>query len=165
MRGEEFKFDMYASASGVPGTTASIAIQIPVGAGMDFVFLALTDGAAKKIIIDALEQYEIPFIDCGMGLYRMDDALAGQIRVTTSTPDRREARQRISFVDGEHDEYAQNIQIAELNSLNADLAVIKWKKLNGFYIDLDREHHTIYVTDGNALINEDQDEDAGHGQP
>ncbi|SMD25562.1 ThiF family adenylyltransferase [Lentzea albidocapillata] len=133
--------------------------------GMDFVFLALTDGAAKKIIVDALEQYDVAFIDCGMGLYKVGDALAGQVRVTTSTPDQREdARQRISFVDGEQDEYSENIQTAELNSLNADMAVIKWKKLNGFYLDLDHEHNTVYVLDGNMMINEDKDGDADHDQ-
>lgn len=135
-------------------------------ADMDFVFLALTDGSAKKIIVEALEQYEIPFIDCGMGLHKVAEALAGQVRVTTSTPGRREeARQRISFVDGEQDEYSHNIQIAELNSHNAVLAVIKWKKLNGFYLDLECENHTVYVLDGNTMINEDEDRDANHHQP
>jgi hypothetical protein len=140
--------------------------NVPGLAEMDFVFLALTDGTAKKIIVDALEQYEVPFIDCGMGLYKVDDALAGQVRVTTSTPGHREeARRRISFIDGEQDEYSQNIQIAELNSLNADLAVLKWKKLNGFYLDLDLEHNTVYVLDGNTVINEDTDEDSDRDQP
>lgn len=134
-------------------------------ADMDFVFLALTDGAAKKTIVGALERHAVPFVDCGMGLYKVDEALAGQIRVTVSTPDRREdARRRISFVDGEQDEYSQNIQTAELNSLNAALAVIKWKKLNGFYLDLDNEHNTVYVLDGNTMINEDKDGDADHDQ-
>ena len=48
---------------------------------------------------------------------------------------------------------ASNIQIAELNALNAMLAVIKWKKIRGFYCDLEREHHCMYTTDGNALDN------------
>lgn len=134
-------------------------------ANMDFVFLALTDGAAKKIIVDALDQHDIPFVDCGMGLYKVDDALGGQLRVTTSTPGHRnDARWRISFVDGERDEYSQNIQIAELNSLNATLAVLKWKKLNGFYLDLDHEYNTVYVVNGNTMINEDKDRDADPDQ-
>ena len=41
-------------------------------------------------------------------------------------------------------------------SLNADLAVIKWKKLRGYYRDLDRELHSSYTTDGNTLINKDR---------
>ena len=31
------------------------------------------------------------------------------------------------------DDYNRNIQIADLNALNAAFAVIKWKKLFGFY--------------------------------
>ncbi len=134
-------------------------------AAMDFVFLALTDGAAKKIIVDVLEQHDVPFIDCGMGLYKVDDALAGLLRVTTSTPGHRQVRERIPFVDGEQNEYSQNIQIAELNSLNAALAVVKWKKINGFYLDLDREHNTVFVVAGNTMINEDKDGNANPGQP
>lgn len=132
-------------------------------AGLDFVFLALTDGAAKKVIVDALEQYDVSFVDCGMGLYKVDDALAGQIRVTTSTPGRREeARRHIAFSDGEGDEYSQNIQIVELNSMNAVLAVMSWKKTNGFYSDLEHEHSTVYVIDGNSMINDTGDRDAHH---
>ena len=36
------------------------------------------------------------------------------------------------------------------------LAVIKWKKLFGFYLDLDDEHHCTYTLDGNMLLNEDK---------
>ena len=52
--------------------------------------------------------------------------------------------------------YETNIQVADLNSLNADFAVIKWKKLRGYYRDLDKELHSSYTTDGNALINNDR---------
>jgi hypothetical protein len=34
-------------------------------------------------------------------------------------------------------------------------AVMKWKKLRGFYRDLEREHHTVYQIDGNTLTSED----------
>ena len=56
--------------------------------------------------------------------------------------------------DGD-DEYDKNIQIADLNALNAALAVIKWKKLCGFYRDLEREHFSAYTVDGNCIINDD----------
>ena len=36
---------------------------------------------------------------------------------------------------------------------NAALAVIKWKKVRGFYNDLTRELNCEYVIDGNKLIN------------
>jgi hypothetical protein len=94
-----------------------------------------------------------------MGVELADDALGGILRVTTSTVQNREqvkARHRIPFSDGDgNDEYSRNIQIADLNTLNAALAVIKWKKLFGFYRDLDREHFTTYTIDGNQLLNED----------
>ena len=43
--------------------------------------------------------------------------------------------------------------MAELNALNAALAVIKWKKIRGFYNDLTHELNSEYVIDGNKLIN------------
>ena len=52
-------------------------------------------------------------------------------------------------------EYDRNIQVAELNALNAVMAIIKWKKLWGFYVDLEREHHSTYTIDGNEFTNED----------
>ena len=51
-------------------------------------------------------------------------------------------------------EYERNVQLVELNALlNAALAVIKWKKVRGFYNDLERELNCEYVIDGNKLIN------------
>ena len=50
-------------------------------------------------------------------------------------------------------EYERNAQFAELNALNATLAVIKWKKVRGFYNDLTRELNCEYVIDGNKIIN------------
>lgn len=44
------------------------------------------------------------------------------------------------------------------NALNAAMAVIRWKKLCGFYLDLEGEHHSVYVIDGNHLLNEDTQE-------
>lgn len=128
-------------------------------AQLDFVFLALTGGAAKRRIVAILEAAQIPFVDCGMGIYAVDGALAGQIRTTASTQERRQhvhVRGRIPFSDGEDDLYSQNIQVADLNALNAATAVIRWKKLFGFYLDLEGEHHSVYVVDGNHVINEDK---------
>jgi len=84
-------------------------------------------------------------------------ALLGILRVTTSTRERRDHVRagRIPFTDGAvNNDYSRNIQIADLNALNAALAVIKWKKLFGFYLDLDREHHSTYTIDGNMLTND-----------
>ena len=88
----------------------------------------------KKAIIQKLESLSISFIDVGMGLELVNGSLGGILRVTTSTKDKREHVHsgRISFAGGEKDIYASNIQVADLNALNAALAVIKWKKLKGF---------------------------------
>jgi hypothetical protein len=90
-----------------------------------------------------------------MGLELVDGSLGGILRVTTSTSGcRAEARSRIPLSDpGKNDVYASNIQVADLNALNAILAVIKWKKLIGFYRDVEGEQHSTYTTDSNMLLN------------
>lgn len=128
--------------------------------GIDFVFLCLDSGEAKKFIVEKMEELGIPFIDVGMGVQSIDDGLLGILTVTTSTAKKRDhvrEKQRIAFSDTIYNnEYDKNIQIADLNALNAALAVIKWKKLCGFYKDLENEHYCTYTIDGNALKNEDQ---------
>lgn len=124
--------------------------------GITFAFLCMDDGAAKRTAVERLEQLGVPFIDVGMGLELSAGTLGGILRVTLSEPEHREfARKRIAF-EGPNagDAYRSNIQIAELNALNASLAVIRWKKFRGFYRDLDREAHCSYTTDGNMLVNE-----------
>ncbi|GAA4367550.1 ThiF family adenylyltransferase [Hymenobacter saemangeumensis] len=129
--------------------------------GMDFVFLCLDRGSVKQVLIAKLEALSIPFIDVGMGIYLHEkhNSLGGIVRVTASTPQQRghvHDKKRISFGDEDAgNEYQQNIQIADLNALNAALAVIKWKKLAGFYLDLEAELHSTYTLDGNILQNED----------
>lgn len=127
---------------------------------MNFVFICIDKGGAKKIIVEALEEYGVSFIDVGAGIQLVNSSLAGQLRITLSTPTKRNhvrEMNRIAFSDGEaEEEYDQNIQIADLNALNAALAVIKWKKLIGFYTDFEKEHNILYVIDGNTVINEDQ---------
>lgn len=144
----------------VPHASYIDASNVDQLTGMDFVFLCLDKGEAKRLIIEKLEKFGIPFIDVGMGVNLVDEALHGVLRVTTSTVGKREhviAKSRIPFSDGnDNNDYSRNIQIADLNALNAALAVIKWKKLFGFYRDLENEHFSTYTTDGNKLINEDQ---------
>ena len=127
---------------------------------MDFVFLCLDKSSAKKLIVEKLEEFNIAFSDVGMGIQLKDGALGGIVRVTTSTEAKRDHfRERVSFGDPAADnEYDKNIQVADLNALNACLAVIKWKKLCGFYRDLKSEHHSQFSIDGNLLLNEDRPE-------
>jgi len=125
---------------------------------MDFVFVCVDKGSPKKLIVEKLEAFNIPFTDLGMGIQLNDNALGGILRVTTSTAQMRDHfRSRVSFGDAQGgDDYDRNIQIADLNALNAALAVIRWKKLFGFYRDLKSEHHSQFSIDTNLLLNEDR---------
>jgi hypothetical protein len=125
--------------------------------GITFAFLCMDASDAKQFVVGKLEALGVSFIDVGMGLELVDGSLGGILRVTASTPEKRDhVNGRISFVGGGPDDvYSSNIQVADLNALNAVLAVIKWKKLRGFYRDLEREHHCTYTTDGNLLLNGD----------
>ena len=126
--------------------------------GMAFVFVALDNPEAKQPIIAELERSGLPFIDIGMGVYEVDASLRGLVRVTASTPQMRaHVSERVSLGRGAGGcDYDRNIQIAELNSLNAALAVIRFKKYFGFYADDAGEHNSIYVLSENELLSEDR---------
>jgi hypothetical protein len=126
---------------------------------MDFVFLCIDGGSEKRLIFESLEAGRKPFVDVGMGVYEVEHKLGGILRVTTMTPGgyQERARKSVSLAEDDvQDEYSRNIQIADLNALNAALAVIRWKKLLGFYVDFEREHYSTYTIDGNMLTNEVQ---------
>jgi hypothetical protein len=128
--------------------------------GVTFAFVCIDGGEGKEAVVRALEERNIPFVDVGIGVHLVDDKLIGVVRTTTSKPGMRgHLRSRVSFgvADGGN-EYDSNIQIAELNALNAALAVIKWKKLRGVYMDLEGEHHSTFTIDGNSVINDDREE-------
>ncbi|MGK2858152.1 MAG: ThiF family adenylyltransferase [Thermoanaerobaculia bacterium] len=121
-------------------------------------FICVDRNSARKLISEHLEGYGIPFIDVGMGVPRSEGALTGILRVTTSTPDKRDhVPACVSLADADaENEYERNIQIADLNALNAALAVIKWKKLCGIYDDTRHEHHSTYTIRANMLLNEEE---------
>ena len=127
-------------------------------ADSDFVFICMGDGPERKLIVDTLVHAEVPFIDVGIGVYEVDGRLAGSVRVTTSTPDATDhLDQRLPHSDADPaGDYATNVQIADLNALNAALAVVRWKKQMGFYNDLEAEHHSVYDIDGNQIVNDER---------
>jgi molybdopterin/thiamine biosynthesis adenylyltransferase len=124
---------------------------------MSFVFLCMEGGAAKRAIVELLEARNTAFIDVGMGLYAKRNKLAGMLRTVLSLPDARiEARNRISFsADDPNQDYDKNIQVADLNALNACLAVVAWKKHREFYYDLGRERFTSYTIANSLLCKSD----------
>jgi hypothetical protein len=124
--------------------------------GMSYVFVAVDKGYAKAPWLKYFVEKGLTFIDVGMGVHKVDDSLIGILRITTATKEKYgHIDNRISLADDGHDEYQSNIQISELNALNGPLAVLKWKKLCGFYQDLEGEHHTTYSINVSQLLNED----------
>ena len=62
----------------------------------------------------------------------------------------------ILFSDNDRDNaYSTNIQIADINALNASLAVIKWKKTLDFYSDREKEYTNLYTINTQSLVNQD----------
>jgi len=128
---------------------------------MSFVFICIDKGTGKRLIVERLQEWDTPFIDVGMGIQLGEDnTLGGILTITTSTSNKRgHVSTRVALSDGEADnEYSQNVQISELNALNAALAVIKWKKLCGYFDDVTKEHYCAYTIRSNLLISEDAHE-------
>jgi hypothetical protein len=103
-------------------------------------------GSARGQIFSLLTDMGIPFIDVGMGLNRKEYALAGTIRVTYySTENARQVETMglAETVDAPDNIYQGNVQIAELNALNASIAVVRYKQLRGFYVDDNASHHIL----------------------
>lgn len=125
---------------------------------MNFVFLAIddSDGIIKKKIVEHLISQQIAFVDTGIGLIEENSSILGHIRVTICTPEKNDhINKRISFAStGEADAYSTNIQIADINALNATLAVMRWKKLFNFYQDLSQEFNTTYSINDGKLFND-----------
>lgn len=124
--------------------------------GLSYVFICIDSNSARSMIISNLKNFGVTFIDAGLGVNVVDENLIGQLRVTVGTPAKFDhIPNRIGSVSMEDDEYATNIQIADLNALNALMAVVKWKKLSGFYQDLKQEFNSTYTINTSQLINED----------
>lgn len=125
---------------------------------LDFVFLCLDSGQARRDLIAELKHLGKSFIDVGMGtaLVEEEASLLATVRVSTSTPEYRDAERHIPTCDSDPDPaYNTNIQIGDLNALNAALAVVRWKRLYGFYQDLEHEHQATYSTNVNQLLSEE----------
>lgn len=104
--------------------------------GVTFAFVCVDKGSSRGEIFELLIAKGIPFIDVGMGLNRKHGPLAGMMRATYYSKEEAQARKDMSLaelVDAPNEEYRLNIQIGELNALNAALAVLQYKQIKGFY--------------------------------
>jgi ThiF family len=114
--------------------------------GVTFAFVCVDKGSARAEVFDLLIDLQIPFIDVGMGLNRKRGPLSGTIRATYydvgNAIDVRNM-QLAEMVDDPDDIYRANVQIAELNALNASIAMIRYKQLRGFYVDDNQSFHLL----------------------
>lgn len=103
-----------------------------------FAFVCVDKGSSRAGIFDLLISKDIPFIDVGMGLNRKKGPLSGMLRTTFYSAEHgQKVRDKglAELADSPNHLYRTNIQIGELNALNACLAVIKFKQLRGFYFE------------------------------
>ncbi len=121
---------------------------------MDFAFIAIDSVRSKNMIADYLISKGIPFIDSGLGIIKQEDGkLSGNVRITTATKDKYDHLKDI-FGNGSIDDdlYSSNIQIAVLNSLAADLSVIRWLKMFGYLGMSGTEYNTQYDISINKIF-------------
>jgi hypothetical protein len=105
----------------------------------DFVFVSVDEGPARLLIVDWISANNIPYVDCGMGLNRSTVGLSGFVRITGTDReafDTNRGTVRLPIENAKADEYRKQAQIPELNALNANMAVIRFKQHFGL---LDRE--------------------------
>ncbi len=133
--------------------------NVGVLSGFDFIFVCVDRGSVRKVVFDWLIAHGISFVDVGMGVeVTPENKLVAVCRTTAGTVAKTDhIPSRVPLADADGDgAYTQNIQIAELNALNAAFAVIKWKKLVGIYDDVDQDHHSTYSTNFHLLTSEER---------
>jgi hypothetical protein len=115
--------------------------------GVTFAFVCVDKGSSRAGIFELLINKGIPFIDVGMGLSRKQGSLTGMARTTYYPPDSGAKMRDLRLAelnDGPEGLYRKNIQIAELNALNASLAIIRYKQLRGFYFEEVPNLHLLF---------------------
>lgn len=131
--------------------------------GVTFAFVCVDKGSSRSGIVDLLISKGIPFIDVGMGLDRKRGTLNGMIRTTYfsgETGEKVRGQGLAEFGDHPDDLYRANIQISELNALNACLAIIRFKQLRGFYCEEPCFYHLLFeVRNFKTIGLGDSDED------
>lgn len=126
----------------------------------DYVFLSVDNTTVRDLVVKALRGTRTSLLDVGMGVHLVGDTqqIWGTCRVTTLTPEHHDHSDRTMPLteNPAEDAYRSNIQIADLNALNAVLAVGTWKRLCGFYVDNVQADHFTYSTNLNEMGNSEE---------
>ncbi|MDO3578557.1 ThiF family adenylyltransferase [Ralstonia pseudosolanacearum] len=116
--------------------------------GVTFAFVCVDKGSARAEVFPMLIEKGIRFIDVGMGpSLSKQGPIKGMLRTTYFPPGKAEdvlASSHVEMQDAPEDVYRSNIQIAELNALNAAIAVIRFKQLCGFYVGDVEENNFLF---------------------
>jgi molybdopterin/thiamine biosynthesis adenylyltransferase len=136
--------------------------------GSHFVFVCVDSGEARMAITRALMDLGIPFVDVGMGLSRTATGLMGLVRTTLVMGGEWNElidSGKLPIKDAADDVYSSNIQIAELNALNACMAVIQFKRQFGFFVDDAAAPYSLFDVGDSATARHEaaDDEDDADG--
>lgn len=123
--------------------------------GVTFAFLSAADAAARPEIMQWLRDRGVPFVDVGMSFREGIGGLTGMAKVTAYLPGQDVALPTMPAVAPGEDDYSSNIQVAELNALNAMHAVIQWKRYLSFYATHTASNQSVYKLFLNELRNGD----------
>lgn len=123
--------------------------------GATFVFLAAADAEDRPHVMGWLRSRAVPFIDVGMSFREGQGGLTGIANTLAYLPGDDVTIPPAPAVPPGQDDYSSNIQVAELNALNAALAVIRWKRYLGFYATHTPSNQTVYKLYLNELRNGD----------
>lgn len=130
--------------------------------GVTFAFVCVDKGTSRAGIFDLLISMRIPFIDVGMGVKRKNGSLNGMLRTTYySAEDGQKVREKglAELAEKPDDMYRTNVQISELNALNACLAIIRFKQLRGFYLEETPHYNLLFEIVDLKIVGESSDED------
>ncbi|WP_368293783.1 ThiF family adenylyltransferase [Dehalobacter sp. TBBPA1] len=123
-----------------------------------FAFVCVDKGTSRAGIIELLVSMKIPFIDVGMGLSRKNGKLKGMARTSYFSTDENQIakeKEMVPLTDNPDDVYKTNIQIGELNALNASLAVIRYKQLRGFYMESVANYDLLFDISDMKIVGSD----------
>jgi hypothetical protein len=123
-------------------------------AGFDFVFVCVDDAPSRQMIAHACHSASVPFVDVGMGLNKGANGLYGFVRTAGGEHgdfDKLNGTQYLPAQNAHDQEYRNQPQIAELNALNAALAVIRFKQHMGFLDRLTNSHAVVFDVAGMTL--------------
>jgi hypothetical protein len=114
---------------------------------LDYVFVAVDDGPSRQLICDACSGFGIPFVDVGMGLSKGTHGLFGFVRTSGGQRGDFTILAGTPLLPAENPvdhEYRRQPQIAELNALNAAIAVIRFKQHYGYFDRLSPATATVF---------------------